>query len=173
MIYSIFLYAAAFIFGSCSPGNDENPIKIDLVTSEGNTMEMTGRWFSGCVNINDASLEEVFTFDGQSVTIDINFFSEQNCQGSHIRRQVINLDITDVGETYVVQLGGREVIANKISGTQQIGGEPETEHFKQAFFIDDSGDMPKLYHGIFADDGGTVTADGYPLELHNIAITKL
>jgi len=77
-----------------------------------------------------------------------------------------------IGETYQVELAGKIVLANKITGTAISNKTNVPDSFKQAFHVDDASTPLLLYHGVFGDDGGQLTTDGYPLNLHQIAITK-
>ena len=173
MFYSIFLSALGLFFMSCGGSDDGQPLtQVELITSSGNVITMTGTWQSPCVSMDGNSIEEVFTFDGMKATINIDIFSGAGCQNEPVQRQIIELDITGIGSTYTVDLAGSEVTANPISGTETNVAESRTDPFKQAFYIDDSGEQPALYHGIFEDDGGPVNASGFPLQLHNIAIVK-
>jgi hypothetical protein len=171
-LFTLAMIAMAVLFQSCK-NEDPDPItQIDLITASGNTITMTGNWLSPCAELDGNSIKEVFTFNGLNASIEIDFFSGSGCQGNPANHETINLQINDVLNTYSVNLDGVMVTANKIKGTESTVGEPGTDNFKQGFYIDDTGSLPVLYHGIFGDDGGTLTTDGYPLEMHNFGIVK-
>jgi len=142
----------------------------NLIAASGNLIDMTGIWET-CAEVNGVYLHETFDFEEQNITLTINIHSTANCSAPVLDTEVITMDI-QIGDTYEVELQGKNVLANKITGTAISDKTNELEQFKQAFHVDDSSAPLRLYHGVFGDDGGQLTTDGYPLDLHQIAITK-
>ena len=144
---------------------------LELVTASGVSFNPDGLWESGCVTDLGINLTEILTFSGETLIIDIQFFEDGQC-GNLARTEKVTISYT-VGETFLARLNGQSVLTNKISGKATNQSDNESYSFRQAFYIDDSGTLLKLYHGRFGDDGGELTDDGYPLELIAIPIHKI
>ena len=144
--------------------------KIELVAASGNLIDMTGIWET-CAEVNGIYLHEIFDFEEQNLILTINIHSTANCSEPAMDTEVLTMSF-QIGETYEVELAGKNVLANKITGTAISNKTNVPDSFKQAFHVDDLSTPLRLYHGVFGDDGGQLTTDGYPLNLHQIAITK-
>ena len=160
----------SFGCGGNMVGPQQEPPKIELVAASGNLIDMTGIWET-CAEVNGVYLHEMFDFREENLILTINIHSTANCSEPAMDTEVITIDF-QIGETYEVELAGENVLANKITATAISDKTNETESLKQAFHVDDSSTPLRLYHGVFGDDGGQLTTDGYPLNLHQIAITK-
>ena len=155
-------------------GNMVEPVqktpKIELVAASGNMVDMTGIWQT-CAEVNGVYLHETFNFEETNLILTINIHGTANCSGPAMDTEVLTMTF-QIGETYQVELAGKNVLANKITGTAISNKTNVPDSFKQAFHVDDLSTPLRLYHGVFGDDGGQLTTDGYPLNLHQIAITK-
>ena len=155
-------------------GNMVEPVqktpKIELVAASGNMVDMTGIWQT-CAEVNGVYLHETFNFEETNLILTINIHGTANCSGPAMDTEVLTMTF-QIGETYQVELAGKNVLANKITGTAISNKTNAPDSFKQAFHVDDSSAPFRLYHVVFGDDGGQLTPDGYPLNLHQIAITK-
>ena len=155
-------------------GNMVEPVqktpKIELVAASGNMVDMTGIWQT-CAEVNGVYLHETFNFEETNLILTINIHGTANCSGPAMDTEVLTMTF-QIGETYQVELAGKNVLANKITGTAISNKTNVPDSFKQAFHVDDSSTPLRLYHGVFGDDGGQLTTDGYPLNLHQIAFTK-
>jgi len=152
-------------------GPNDTMNDITLVAKSGNAINMDGVWQASCIPLENLFISESFTFSNESLIINIRFFDNENCLEPAVGSDIITITFSP-GDTYEVEQQGAMVLANKISGTESSSANNTTGDFKQAFYIDDSQIPYRLYHGVFEDDGGAVTNDGYPLELHPIAIVK-
>ncbi|MEO9967978.1 MAG: hypothetical protein ABJF11_19455 [Reichenbachiella sp.] len=161
------LVVQIFFVWSCS---EDNESQTSVITGAGNEISMDGIWESECLDFTDFRLREDFDFDGDNLVITIDRSSAETCDQIDDTEKV-TITFRVVG-TIEVQLDGATVLANKISGTQKSDGDGSSSEFKQSFYIDESDDTLILYHGVFEDDGGMVSSDGYPLELHPFAISK-
>lgn len=153
-----------------SQKNDPTPASVQVTTISGKTISLDGQWISDCVAINQTYLKETFAFSAASLNIGIKMF-QGSCGQNPQNTENVTISFKVVG-TIKVMLEGKEVLANKIEGIAISDRDKKSEQFKQVFYIDDSQTPLRLYHGIFGDDGGKLNADGFPLQLHNIAIFK-
>lgn len=166
IVLSILTILLAF---GCS---EEEPLQNILVTtSSGDRLSMDGEWAASCVSAGSNFISEVFQFKENKITLSIDTYTTPDCGAPPDANEVIEMSF-EVGGVYSVSLDGKEVMANKIQGVSKSNKSSESEPFKQAFYIDDTASQPALYHGVFGDDGGKLSSDGYPLELHPIAIIK-
>ncbi|MEQ8303036.1 MAG: hypothetical protein RIB47_06565 [Cyclobacteriaceae bacterium] len=165
------LLLAGILLLSCSKSAEEILPENSVITSSGNRISMDGSWTASCVSSGSRFLSETFTISSKTIALDIEMFNTAGCSG--LPDEMESLDMSfEVGDTYQVTLNGVQVTANKISGIATSSSSGIPEPFKQAFYIDDASGSPVLYHGIFGDDGGKLSPDGYPIELHNIAIAR-
>ena len=170
-------YIVIFIvFFGCSDSSVNEPEapqaeNLEVVGSSGQTLNMNGEWKTACTLLGNEILREIFRFSGDNLIIVIETHTTTDCESNPASTEIINITYEAKG-TLNVSLDGQTVRANKISGTAFYTSSNRTETFKQSFYIDDSQASPRLYHGVFGDDGGQLRADGYPLELHNVAIEK-
>jgi len=169
----IMFISLLFLSFACG-GNMVEPVqktpKIELVAASGNMVDMTGIWQT-CAEVNGVYLHETFNFEETNLILTINIHGIANCSGPAMDTEVLTMTF-QIGETYQVELAGKNVLANKITGTAISNKTNVPDSFKQAFHVDDSSTPLLLYHGVFGDDGGQLTTNGYPLNLHQIAITK-
>jgi len=156
------------VFTSC--GDDEPMFKTTVLTKLGSEISMDGNWQSECLDFIEFRLEESFDFKGSNLVININRFEDGTCTGA-MNIETVTIEFQVYG-TIDATLNGKIVIGNKISGTETSSTNNISESFRQTFYIDDSVDPILLYHGIFGDDGGAISSDGYPIELHPFAIAK-
>ncbi len=154
----------------CVSCDDEDTITTPVMTNSGNEIAMDGIWNSDCIDFTEFRLKESFDFDGENLVITINQYSGETCENPD---QIETVTITfQTAGTLEAMLNGSTVIGNKVSGTQQSSSNANKSAFKQTFYVDDASGKSILYHGIFADDGGAVSSDGYPIELHPFAIVR-
>ena len=144
---------------------------LELVTASGVSINPDGLWESGCATDLGMNLSEIFTFSGETLIIDIQFFEDDQCSNLEGTEKVTISYMA--GETFQAMLNGQSVLTNKISGIATNQSDNVSYTFRQSFYIDDSGTMLKLYHGRFGDDGGELTDDGYPMELIAIPFHKI
>lgn len=156
-----------FLLWSCS---EEDPIKTTVLTSSGNEIAMDGIWRSDCIDFTDFRLKESFDFDSEDLVITIHQYTGEACE-SPDDTETVTITFQTLG-TIEAKLNGTTVVANKVKGTQSSNRNKQSSEFKQTFYIDDASDTNTLYHGIFGDDGGTLSSDGHPTELHPFAITQ-
>jgi len=172
MNYRIIKLAIALLPAAITSCDDDGELTINttLITSMGNEISMDGIWVSECVDFTEFRLKESFDFNASSLVIDINQFADGTCTDV-INNEIITIEFQVLG-TIDATLNGITVMGNKISGTETSSTNNISESFKQTFYVDDSVDPILLYHGIFGDDGGATSPDGYPIELHPFAIAK-
>ncbi|WP_422359731.1 hypothetical protein [Reichenbachiella sp.] len=156
-----------FLLWSCS---EKDLIKTTVLTSSGNEISMDGIWRSNCIDFTDFRLNETFDFDGKGLIITIHQYTGETCENSDATETVTI--IFQTLETIIAQLNGSAVVANKVKGTQTSSSDNKSSEFKQTFYVDDASGVNVLYHGIFGDDGGKLSSDGYPVQLHPFAIVK-
>lgn len=156
-----------FLLWSCS---EDDSIKTTVLTSSGNEISLDGIWNSDCIDFTSYRLNESFDFDHENLVITIHQYSSETCENPEVTETVT---ITfQVLETIEAQLNGTTVIANKVKGTQTRSRDSQSSEFKQTFYIDDASGINILYHGVFGDDGGATSSDGFPVDLHPYAITQ-
>jgi len=172
MNYRIIKLAIALLPAAITSCDDDGELTITttVITSMGNEISMDGIWVSGCVDFTEFRLKESFDFNASSLVIDINQFEDGTCTDV-INNEIITIEFQVLG-TIDATLNGVTVMGNKISGTETSSSNNISESFMQTFYVDDSVDPILLYHGIFGDDGGATSPDGYPIELHPFAIAK-
>ncbi|WP_420583361.1 hypothetical protein [Reichenbachiella sp.] len=164
-VYSI--VSLFFLLWSCS---EEDPIKTTALTSSGNEISLDGIWKSDCIDFTSYRLNESFDFENENLVITIHQYSSEACEDPDVTETVT---ITfQVLETIEAQLNGTTVIANKVKGQQTSSRDNQSGAFKQTFYIDDASGTNILYHGVFGDDGGATSSDGYPMDLHPFAISQ-
>lgn len=179
MKYQILSVVIIFVVGCSSTqgtgptvtGPDRTRQEVVLVTSSGNTINMNGGWQAVCVAQGSVFLSEEFTFSGPTLRIDIQAYGASDCQGTPLDTETVTLSFTPRGP-YAVDLAGKTVTANRIEGEATSNKDNKPERFKQAFYVDDTSGQYRLYHGVFSDDGGRLTVDGYPMDLHAVAIIR-
>lgn len=150
--------------------SDDEKVKTTVITSEGKEISMDGHWHSDCIDFTSFRLQESFDFDGEHLIIVIHQSSSENCENPDVTES-INITFQTLG-TIEAKLNGVTVLANKVKGTQTSDSNNQLSSFKQTFFVDDSDGINVLYHGIFAGDGGAVSSDGFPMELHPFGIVQ-
>lgn len=156
-----------FLLWGCS---EDESIKSTILTSSGNEIAMDGIWHSNCIDFTNFRLNESFDFDEGDLVITIHQYTGQTCENPDATEKVT---ITfQTLETIEAKLNGNTVLANKVKGTQTSSSDNKSSDFKQTFYVDDASGVNILYHGVFSDDGGILSSDGYPLELHPFAITQ-
>jgi hypothetical protein len=94
----------------------------------------------------------------------------ENVEPVNVRN--VRIEFGVVG-TIEANLGDRTVTTNKIEGRFRFDDVGEYEEYKQSIYIEENVSDLTLFHGIFKEDGGTLSADGFPLDLFQIPITKL
>lgn len=168
-ITSIYFMAAlsAFLW-SCN--DDDETLETNVTTSNGSVISLDGMWTSDCIDFTEYRLSEDFDFDGDQLMITIYQSNGETCDNPD---QTQTVDITfHVLGTIEATLDGSVVLGNKIAGTQKSSSKAEASDFKQTFYILEQSGERALYHGIFGDDGGELSSDGYPIELHPFAIVQ-
>lgn len=168
-ITSIYFMTMLSVF-LLSCNDDDDVLETRVTTSKGSVISMDGIWQSDCIDFTDYRLAEDFDFDGDQLTISIYQSNGENCD-SPDQTQTVDITFQVLG-TIEAMLDGSTVMANKISGTQKSSSDTEASDFKQTFYILEQGDERALYHGIFGDDGGALSSDGFPVELHPFAIRQ-
>lgn len=165
------VFAIVGVLASCSKGDDETPEQFLFTTASGARISLDGNWQANCVPLEGVAISEVFTFSGNQITLTIDTYQAGGCDQAPIESDVIRMTFT-LGATYNATLDGSSVIVNEIQGSSTSETTRQTENFKQAIFIDDIDGNMALYHGVFSDDGGAINANGFPMELHPVAIIK-
>ncbi|TJY38076.1 hypothetical protein [Pontimicrobium aquaticum] len=169
----LILYVLIGIFTfSCQKDDPIDIIEsITLTTTSGNNINMDGVWSSGCVEANNNMiLNESLIFNNKDLQINIKGFDNMQCNGTAIFNETVIISFNTTG-TKTVTFEGEQVLVNKINGTAEYSdGRKET--FKQIFFIDENIESKFMYHAIFENDGGQIDAEGYPIEIIPIPITK-
>lgn len=169
MKYTINLCLIMFSLTMMGCSEDEET-KTTVLTSSGKEISMDGIWQSDCIDFADFRLSEDFDFRGEQLLITIRQYNAETCENADATETVtITFQVLDLVEA---TLNGSVVTGNRVLGTQQSSNDREPSTFKQTFFIDDSDGTSILYHGVFEDDGGAISSDGYPLDLHPFAITQ-
>ena len=102
------------------------------------------------------------------ITIELETFANPTCSGGVVNTRNVRLDAR-LGEENVATLAGADVAVTRVDGTDLTQNEP----FKQVFHVDDTQAADRLFHGVFADDGGAVDTDGYPTELFEDFLERL
>ncbi len=154
-----------------SPQINEDTAELRIISSAGNEVDLNGTWKTNCEVIGGVNMKETLEFNDNSLKITIYVYNEGNCDGNPVETQIIDINFESKGEITAV-INGQTVKANKISGTSTNLSTGRTENFKQTFFILEENNMLKFYHGVFEDDGGRVSGEGYPLDLHNFPFFK-
>lgn len=149
---------------------EDELIKTTVLTSSGNEISMDGIWKSSCLDFTNFRLNENFNFDGENLIITIHQYSAETCENPDAT-EIVTITFQTL-ETIDVKLEGKVVTGTQIKGTQVSSKDGKSSTFKQTFYVDDSSGKNILYHGVFEDDGGEVSTDGYPLELHPFAIVQ-
>lgn len=155
---------------SCKDDDDMDPVdEPNFITASGASVTLTGVWESGCVTDRDQNLSEILTFSGDEIDINIRFFDSESCS-NEVGTQLVTIEYR-VGGTFQAVLDGQTVLANEISGifTDDDG---DSENFRQAIYVDDSGTELMMYHARFGDDGGDLNADGFPTDIIPIPISR-
>lgn len=163
----LWLVVIPLILGACS---EDEEIKTTVLTSSGNEIAMDGVWQSDCIDFTNFRLKEDFDFNGENLVITIHQYEAETCDNADAT-ETVTITFQVLG-TVEATLNGSTVVGNKVSGTQKSSTDTESSTFKQTFYINDDGGTNQLYHGIFEDDGGAVSSDGFPLELHPFAIAQ-
>ena len=147
-----------------------------MPTASGATVSLDGVWISGC-NLGtpaapNGSLRQAFTISGSAIDVDQATYENFTCSGVFAVRQVTR--DASVGEQSVAKLAGEDVEVTRIEGTdltlicQNCPSFPTTRQaFKQIFYVDDTLGADRLHQGVFAIDGGTLDAEGYPTRLYD------
>jgi hypothetical protein len=131
----------------------------NVVSHSNAWVDIHGVWlFEGCVNLEDSDShgDEVFSFTETTATLEIERFSQPNCQGTR-SLQVLNLEMQRFDKTLAF-LEGDEVIANRFIMVETNSGQ----EFKQLIYVDDRGPSPVLTHG---DQNSPPDADGFPTQI--------
>lgn len=156
-----------FLLLSCS---EDDIIKTTVLSSSGNEISMDGIWRSECLDFSEFRLKESFGFKDENLVITIHQYSGQSCEDPDAT-EIVTITFQTL-ETIEAKLSGTTVVANKVKGTQTTSSDNKSSEFKQTFYVDDASGNNVLYHGVFGDDGGKLSSDGYPLELHPFAIMQ-
>lgn len=164
------LYQIVVLFIIVGCNEDEEPRTL-ILTSSGNEISMDGIWQSDCIDFTAFSLKEDFDFDGNNLVITINRFETSTCENTDASEKV-TISFEVVG-TMNATLNGNQVLANLVTGTEKSNQDSQSSKFKQTFYVNDHDGVNRLYHGVFEDDGGTTSDDGFPLDLHPFAIVQL
>ncbi|MEQ9310655.1 MAG: hypothetical protein RLN90_14455 [Balneolaceae bacterium] len=167
----ILSFLICFTTVSCQDDDIGSPSLIMLKTVSANEISMDGIWSSGCVEANNNMiLNESLSFNNENLQIDIKGYNNLQCNGATVFSQAVIITFNNSGTT-TFQFNGNQVIVNKIDGTATYD-DGRVEAFKQVFFIDDTGNNLYMHHALFGNDGGEVDAEGYPIEIIPIPITK-
>ena len=171
-MYKYFFVIVLALNVACSNSSEPEEIneETNIVSSKGNEVNLDGRWESERVDLGGTILAEVFEFNSNNLIITIDEFADLNPQSQPINTETITISFEPKGTINCV-LNGSSVVGNKVSGTSHSSSTNETQNFKQSFFIRENGTL-EFYHGVFADDGGRISSEGYPLDLHNIKFVK-
>lgn len=168
----ILSFLICFTTVSCQDDDIGSPSLIMLKTVSGNEISMDGIWSSGCVEANNNMiLNESLSFNNENLQIDIKGYDNLQCNGATVFSQAIIITFSSSGTTTVL-FNDNLVVVNKIDGTATYS-DGRVEAFKQVFFIDDTGNRLYMHHALFGNDGGEVDAEGYPIEIIPIPITKV
>ena len=175
LVKSVIL-SAVILFAGCSDDSSVSPRideaeKINIISSLGNSINLNGIWKSNCAVAAGLNVKETFDFNNNSLLITIDIYNNGDCGGTPVQTQKIEIDFQSFGEIEAL-INGKTVRANKIAGKSKELSNGKTEDFKQTFYILEENNAFSLYHGVFSDDGGRLSSDGFPLDLHNVAITK-
>jgi hypothetical protein len=167
----------SMLLTACSKNESIAQPQIDndhllFVTSVGNKISLNGTWKAKCVQTNSMDITETFVFADSVFTILIEMYEEGKCGGEPVNVRNVRIEFGVVG-TIEANLGDRTVTTNKIEGRFRFDDVGEYEEYKQSIYIEENVSDLTLFHGIFKEDGGTLSADGFPLDLFQIPITKL
>lgn len=167
-----FLILFVFSTAACNDSSIADPEdEVRLIGASGKAINMDGVWEVACVQQGDVYLSETFAFDGPSLVISIYIHATATCHEAPINAEVVTITMHHAG-TFNAALESTSVLSNKIDMLSKSSRDNVEEELKQTIYVDDRSTPFKLYHGVFADDGGTVTGDGYPSQLHAIAISR-
>jgi len=134
----------------------------DVVSHSNAWVDIRGDWlFEGCVNLenSDSHGNELFSFTETTVTLEIDRYSDPDCQGT-ASQQILTLDMQRLDKTLAL-LDGVEVIANRFILTDVDNGE----EIRQLFYVDDRGGKRFLSHGLL---GLSTDNEGFPTELPSL-----
>ncbi len=156
---------------SCSEDEVGQDVNVILTTLSGAEISMDGVWLSGCVAANNGMiLSESLTFSDENLQIDIQGFDNSDCNGTAVFNETIIISFNSPGTTRIL-FEDEEVTVNQIDGTATYA-DGRVENFKQVFLVNDTDGNTFMYHAKFENDGGSVDANGYPVEIIPIALTK-
>lgn len=141
------------------------------ITASGRQTTLEGRWVSGHASDEDRHLSEVFTFDRDRLTIELDLYSDAKFE-TKMGSETIRIQYR-IGGTLVATRDHKMVTANEVSGMQTIVSKNKTMAFKQSVFIDDRGSRLTLYHARFEADGGPVSERGFPTTIIPVAFVRL
>lgn len=102
----------------------------------------------------------------KQVSLTLDRHLRANCSGQPFR---VNLSLElELAGTATATLASEPVTVARVILTDQSTGEI----VKQIIYFDDRQTPIRLHHGVFADDGGPLDAEGYPLVLHEVFLER-
>lgn len=104
--------------------------------------------------------DEVIDFTEDVMTIVFDRFNRGDCSGAATIQELRLL--FSVGDLAEATLNGSTVTVSRVDLVDPVSGQ----EIKQIFWVDDRQTPFRFHHGIFAEDGGAVDAEGYPLQLN-------
>lgn len=140
-----------------------------LRAASGSAFAMNGIWsFSGCEPAAGGFGTSFETFEFLNNSVSLNLVRHQTANCSDAATQIgLEFEFSFGPEQQAI-LAGESVLATRV---QMINGGTG-EATSQIFYVDDRVSPARLYHGVFADDGGTVNDAGYPTQLHSAHLVK-
>ena len=137
-----------------------------FVSTDSRWLNVRGDWlFEPCVDLgpNESHGQEVFHFDGQQLSFEIDHYRQSGCRGPvEVQRYAFGLQRVD---KILAELDGEMVIANRVLLTDGNG-----QTLKQIFALKPFDGELRLTHGRF---DGRIDADGFPNQLFSIFAGQL